>query len=40
VEDGFLGQDLLQALFKGLQRLLLLLASGLNGRFTDGIWWG
>jgi len=37
VEDGFLRQDLLQAFFKGLQRLLLLLTSGLNGRFTDAV---
>src|ERR1035441_7982267 len=36
VEQPFLGQDFLQALVKGLQCVVLLLASSLQGAFTDG----
>src|ERR1017187_3156860 len=36
VEQPFLGQDLLQALVKGLQCVVLLSASSLQGGFTDG----
>ena len=37
VEHRLLGQDLFQALFKGLQGLVLLLAGALHGAFADGI---
>src|ERR1035441_5241439 len=37
VEEGFFGEDLHQPLFKGLQGLVLLLASALQRAFTDGI---
>ena len=37
VKDRFLGQDLHQPVFKGLQRLVLFLPDGLQGGFTDGI---
>jgi hypothetical protein len=36
-QNRFLRQDLHQPLFKGLQSLVLLLASALNRRLTDGI---
>ena len=37
MEEGFFGEDLHQPLFKGLQGLVLLLASALQRAFTDGI---
>ena len=37
MEDGFLGQDFHQPLFKGLQRLVQFLAGTLQGGLTDGI---